>query len=71
MARLLGEEGDEATRQRHDVLATLAQLGDRTLLAHHTEAAEISHLRSLRAAGRPSASSALAVKLATTALVML
>jgi glyoxylase-like metal-dependent hydrolase (beta-lactamase superfamily II) len=27
-------------------------LGDRTLFAHHTEAAEISHLRSLRAAGR-------------------
>lgn len=26
--------------------------GDRTLFAHHTEAAEISHLRSLRAAGR-------------------
>jgi glyoxylase-like metal-dependent hydrolase (beta-lactamase superfamily II) len=27
-------------------------LGDRPLLAHHTEAAEISHLRSLRASGR-------------------
>jgi glyoxylase-like metal-dependent hydrolase (beta-lactamase superfamily II) len=27
-------------------------LGDRTLFAHHTEAAEISHLRSLHAAGR-------------------
>jgi len=27
-------------------------LGDRTLFAHHTEATEISHLRSLRAAGR-------------------
>jgi glyoxylase-like metal-dependent hydrolase (beta-lactamase superfamily II) len=27
-------------------------LGERTLFAHHTEAAEISHLRSLRAAGR-------------------
>jgi glyoxylase-like metal-dependent hydrolase (beta-lactamase superfamily II) len=27
-------------------------LGDRPLFAHHTEAAEISHLRSLRAAGR-------------------
>ena len=27
-------------------------LGDRTLFAHHTEAAEISHLRSLRTAGR-------------------
>ncbi len=27
-------------------------LGDRTLFAHHTEAAEISHLRALRAAGR-------------------
>jgi glyoxylase-like metal-dependent hydrolase (beta-lactamase superfamily II) len=27
-------------------------LGDRTLFAHHTEAAEIGHLRALRAAGR-------------------
>lgn len=27
-------------------------LGERTLFAHHTEAAEIGHLRSLRAAGR-------------------
>jgi glyoxylase-like metal-dependent hydrolase (beta-lactamase superfamily II) len=38
------------TRSEYDFWT--GPLGDRTLLAHHTEAAEISHLRSLRAAGR-------------------